>query len=233
MTSQIDAPWGLYERLRPAQIEAIIATCPVAYVPWGALEFHGLHNPIGLDGLKAHGLCRAAAQRAGGVVLPPVYVATETIKVVRGFKHSVEHPAGTVRSLCADYLEQLVDEGFRVVAVVSGHGSGSHVDALRAAGAACMSAHPQVRVTTLTDPEIGHYGADHAAIGETSLLMAVDPGLVDLGALPGDHVPTLDDDGVWGEDPAASSAETGNAMLAAFVNGAATHVRRLREEVNV
>jgi creatinine amidohydrolase len=53
--------WGRYENLRPAQIDAIRAQTPLAYLPWGALEWHSYHAPIGLDGIKAQELCEALA----------------------------------------------------------------------------------------------------------------------------------------------------------------------------
>ena len=69
--------WGKYEKLRPNQIENICLKSPIAYLPWGALEYHGNHNPIGLDGIKAYGLCIDLAKKAGGIVLPPVYQAMQ------------------------------------------------------------------------------------------------------------------------------------------------------------
>ncbi len=124
-------PWGFYERLRPDQIEAIRDRAPIAYLPWGALEWHSYHAPVGLDGLQALGQCRALAQATGGVVLPPVYVGTDTIKPFKGFPHTIEHRAETVRALCREFLSGLEDEDFRVVVIVTGHCGGGHVDALR------------------------------------------------------------------------------------------------------
>src|SRR6478736_6625150 len=79
--------WGLYEQLLPAEIESIFARTPVAYLPWGALEYHGKHAAVGLDGLKAHGLCVELAKAAGGLVLPPVYIAANTIKEAKDLAH--------------------------------------------------------------------------------------------------------------------------------------------------
>ena len=58
--------------MRPRDIARVREEIPVVYVPLGTLEWHGLHNPMGADGLQAEELClRCAAQ--GGVVFPPVY----------------------------------------------------------------------------------------------------------------------------------------------------------------
>ncbi|NUM68336.1 creatininase family protein [candidate division KSB1 bacterium] len=116
--------WGKYEQLRPAQIAAIRARTPIAYLPWGALEWHSYHAPIGLDGIKAHGLCEALAKETGGVVLPAVYVGTDTIKPYKGFHHTIEHNAETVTKLCLEFLQQLADEDFKVIVLVTGHYGG-------------------------------------------------------------------------------------------------------------
>jgi creatinine amidohydrolase len=62
-----------YHRLRPRQLVARRRALPVAYLGLGILEWHGLHNPLGLDGLKAHGVACYLAERLGGVALPPLY----------------------------------------------------------------------------------------------------------------------------------------------------------------
>src|SRR5437763_1208058 len=66
-------PWGRYAELRPEQLEAIMAVAPVAYVPWGALEWHGPHLPLGLDGFTAEGVAERDVQRTGGVLLPTTW----------------------------------------------------------------------------------------------------------------------------------------------------------------
>ena len=70
----MDAPLVVrYERLRPAQIVARREACPVAFLPIGTIEWHGEHNPVGLDTLKMHRLLELCAQRIGGLVFPPLY----------------------------------------------------------------------------------------------------------------------------------------------------------------
>ncbi|MFH1569137.1 MAG: creatininase family protein, partial [Gemmatimonadota bacterium] len=63
-----------YELLRPAEVRARREQCPVAYLPAGSLEWHGVQNPLGTDGLKAHAICCEAARRYGGVVLPTLFL---------------------------------------------------------------------------------------------------------------------------------------------------------------
>lgn len=61
-----------FHRLRPQELRERREECPVAYVPLGTLEWHGLHNPMGADGLQAEELALRCA-RQGGVVFPTVY----------------------------------------------------------------------------------------------------------------------------------------------------------------
>ena len=62
-----------YHTLRPRQLVQKRAHLPVAYIGLGILEWHGLHNPLGLDGLKANGIASYLAGKVGGVVMPPLY----------------------------------------------------------------------------------------------------------------------------------------------------------------
>src|SRR5512147_2687925 len=59
--------------MRPAQLEKAIRNFPVVYVPFGLIEWHGRHLPLGNDALKAHAILVKAAEQCGGVVYPPVY----------------------------------------------------------------------------------------------------------------------------------------------------------------
>ena len=63
-----------YELLRPSEVKALRDQCPVVYIPVGSLEWHGVQNPLGTDGLKAHAICCEAARRHGGVVLPTLFL---------------------------------------------------------------------------------------------------------------------------------------------------------------
>jgi creatinine amidohydrolase/Fe(II)-dependent formamide hydrolase-like protein len=63
-----------YELLRPGQVKSIREECPIAYMPGGSLEWHGVQNPLGTDGLKAHAICCDAALHHGGIVLPTFFL---------------------------------------------------------------------------------------------------------------------------------------------------------------
>lgn len=62
-----------YSQMRPRALVARRLECPVAYLPIGILEWHGYHNPLGLDGIKAERLLARCTERFGGILLPPLY----------------------------------------------------------------------------------------------------------------------------------------------------------------
>ncbi|WP_438479876.1 creatininase family protein [Oleiharenicola lentus] len=218
--------WGLYEQLMPTEIETIFAHAPVAYLPWGALEYHGKHAAVGLDGLKAHSLCVELAKVAGGLVLPPVYVAANTIKEVKDLahrRHSLNFKEETLRLLAREHLEQLADEKFRVVFLLAGHVGQPHYDILQDEAQKFNAAQTATKIICTSETDLIAKDiviVNHAALGEVSFLMNSHPQCIDLARLPKDRVPTLADDAVWGPDPRESSAEKGRVYTKAFVESA-------------
>ena len=94
--------------MRPGQLEAAARKFPVVYVPFGLIEWHGKHLPLGNDALKAHAILVKTAERFGGVVYPPVYFH-------EGFDRKAFVP------VLAELFERLKKTGFRVIIGVSGH----------------------------------------------------------------------------------------------------------------
>lgn len=217
-----------YEFMRPDEIEAVLRVSPIAYIPWGSLEWHGVHNCVGLDALKAHAICLDAARETGGVVLPPVYAGFHTMKPYLGFKHTIEISAETVQRLLREYLEQLVDEGFKVLVLVLGHYGKAHVDAVTQVCDEFSESHREVVVLVypeyLVATEDGVRG-DHAGAYETSLMMHYYPETVDLNLLPAGRTLTIEEDGIGGEDPRGKATLQYGKWLAERI------VRRLTERV--
>jgi len=190
-----------FEEMFPWEFAQAMAEAPIGYLPLGVLEWHGEHNAVGLDALKAHAVCVQAAQKSGGVVVPPLYWATDSredldrgMYLTGGVEHGERYHvpgnmfwirAETFHSLLLDIYEAMRRRGFRVIVVVSGHWSERHnLPVILATGEQFLAQHPHMRWILLTDQEVVpdlHYPNEHAAGGETSLLMAIRPDLVDLG----------------------------------------------------
>ena len=69
-----------YHMMRPDQILKRRKECPVAYIPIGNLEWHGLHNPVGTDTLQAEGLAVLCAQKGGGLAFPSLYYGESRVE---------------------------------------------------------------------------------------------------------------------------------------------------------
>ena len=62
-----------YHEMRPHQVREVRDQFPVAYLPMGVLEWHGEHNPLGLDAVKATAMAEYFAERIGGLVMPTLW----------------------------------------------------------------------------------------------------------------------------------------------------------------
>lgn len=188
------------EEMFPWELAQAMAEAPICYLPLGVLEWHGEHNAVGLDAIKAHAICVQAAQQSGGVVVPPLYWATDYREDLEGGSYltgGIEkgeryHVPGnmfwlrpeTYHNLLLDIYKAMRRRGFRVIVVVSGHWSEQYnLAAIPASGEQFLAQRSDMKWILLTDQEVVpdlHYPREHAAGGETSLLMAIRPDLVDL-----------------------------------------------------
>ncbi|MCS7252799.1 MAG: creatininase family protein [Armatimonadota bacterium] len=218
-----------YELMRPGEIESERQHAPIAYIPWGSLEWHGLHNAIGLDALKAHAIALDAADITGGVVLPPIFAGYGTMKPFKGFKHTIEVSAETIKALLRELLEQLKDEGFKVLVLIMGHYGKQHVDALMSICEEFQSRHCDIVVLAFPEYQVAvedGIRGDHAGAYETSLMMHYYPETVDLTLLPKGRKLSIDEDGVGGEDPRVQASAQFGKETAQLI------VRRIAERVN-
>lgn len=221
-----------YEEMKPREINAVLRECPLAYIAWGALEWHGVQNPVGLDTLKAYHMALELCRETGGVVLPPVYCGYQTMKPWMQFRHTFEFPKEVVADLVYHYLENLYDEGFKAIVLIMGHYGGKHVETVKGAVARFTEKHRYPRVLAMTDYDPASWidvkGGDHAGKNETSLMMHFRPDLVDVPRLPQgplDH----GRDGIT-VDAKEATPEHGAMLARIFVEQAAPRVRELLRE---
>lgn len=221
-----------YEEMKPIQINEILATCPIAYLVWGAHEWHGVHNPVGLDALKVYHMTLELCKVTGGVVLPPVYCGYQTMKPWQGFRHTFEFSKKLVRRYLYEYLENLYEEGFRVIIIVMGHYGGKHVEAIKAGVADFKEKHAYPGVMAIADYEpaswININGGDHAGKNETSLMMHFRPDLVNSSLLPDGEL----DPKYQGctKDAKEATPERGKMLAQIFVEQAAPKIKELLKE---
>ncbi len=207
--------------MRPGQLEAALRKFPVVYVPFGLIEWHGRHLPLGNDALKAHAILVKCAEQYGGVVYPWQWLHADF-----NLQHLVP--------VYAELFQRLKRTGVRVIIGVSGHNIKEQVqmieDALRPVTADGTCAGMGMWEVTLSMSEESN--TDHAAKWETSNMMFFYPDRVDMSEL-GDGPIKLDmspPNGIGGLDPREhASAQVGrrNAELAARAIG-----KKARELLN-
>ena len=75
-----------YKDLQPAQLWEKVKACPIAYIPIGTLEWHGLHMPLGTDMMIPENVFAQIAKKFGGIVLPPLFLAPDIQQKIKGKK---------------------------------------------------------------------------------------------------------------------------------------------------
>lgn len=225
-----------FEEMLPHEMEAAVAAFPVAYVPFGSLEWHGKHLALGNDSLKAHHLLCLTAEKYGGVVVPPTYWGI--LAAVVPWTNSGLGEELT-EALYRRIFECLVEVGFKVVIGVTGHDVAPQVGAIAKAVAAIKAngangangfAMMEGEFYDLTEDRM-----DHAAHWETSLLMYLRPELVDMSRIADEELGTDAGQraaGIYGKDPRQfASPELGKTIADEIIEFIGNKARELLAEI--
>lgn len=225
----------LYEELTPTEFRERLAATPVAYLPLGTIEWHGEHLPLGSDGLQSREFFIMLARETGGIVYPMLFMGPDRKEIVNGEElygmdlykgeedsekaYATQKLDGSsywiekedFRILMEAILKQVSRSGFKVL-VAHGHGpsTGFLIDNIEK-----WEVKYGLKILHCwghRDKEGMGIMVDHAAMNETSLVMALRPELVKMEYLPADtsEWPA----GVGGKDPRLwASPEKGKEIL--------------------
>ena len=239
---------------RPHEIKAAMEKLPVAFIGLGILEWHGEHNAVGLDGVKADGVAIHFARKYGGVAMPPLFwgdFRERTAEVVFteerfSYDHTVPicEKLGYDRSamfknarrgelagrwalwiqLMTHMLFEMESFGYKLIVPVPGHYP--LMGPLRLAIERFHLEGGVCDVFPVTDRMYDDTGSagDHAGAFETSLMMAMFPELVEMDRLDPDLA--KENIGVGGDDPRThASAEFGREILSRFDAALEAHMK--------
>ena len=158
----------------------------------GAMEQHGPHLPIGTDTYLGYAVGARLARRLGDALLAPVVSLGYSVgHLPMAGTVSIEEP--TLEAVIADVCRSLAKHGFREIILLCSHGGNYH--ALANALPRLRSEHRGVRISAIIDFEewveatrqfAQREGLDmtrigvHAGQGETSLMLAHRPDLVQM-----------------------------------------------------
>ncbi len=188
------------ETLLPPELEARLLEMPLVILPFGNIEWHSYHLPLGVDLLKAQALCRAVAARTSGVLAPASYWAAGAVP----FPYTIDFELELIERIAQRLYLQLGAMGFRVILGITGHYTLEQLLVLKRAALRAME---QSAVTIFVGGEYevmsesGFHG-DHAAKWETALMQAIHPPLVHLERLSR----ALPADGILGQDPRTNAS---------------------------
>ncbi|HGJ65170.1 TPA: creatininase family protein [bacterium] len=217
-----------WEKLRPRDMEKRVNEFPVVYVPFGSLEWHGYHNPLGLDTIKARALCLRSAEKSGGIVTPATYWP------IGGLLHpwTVRMSEEMVHDLAVAIFQQMAHVGFKVVIALTGHYGIEQVYHIKKSALEVMY-QTGLSIYALPEYEVvadEGYRGDHAAKWETSLTQYLFPDLVDMNEAEAPDIPM---DGVGGEDPRIhASKELGEKTAELIIERLALVANRLVNETS-
>ena len=156
----------------------------VAVLPWGATEAHNWHLPYATDVIECDHVAAESARVAWEkgarvIVLPTIPFGVQTGQM--DIKLCINMNPSTQAAVLADVVHSLDVQGIRKLVVLNGHGGNNFQQMIR-------ELQPKTRVFLcavnwwpLGDAKsIFHEPGDHAGELETSFIMHVAPGLVNL-----------------------------------------------------
>jgi creatinine amidohydrolase len=210
--------------MRPRQLEEALRRFPVVYVPFGLIEWHGRHLPLGNDAMKAHAILVKSAEQFGGVVYPPVYFPSAMYVRDSEALHPDEDE-WKIAMLTA-LFNRIKAMGTRVIIGVSGHNIPQQIAWINRALEPVVADGTVIGMGLweMTLSQCEESSSDHAAKWETSNMMFFYPDLVDMSELgTGPLAPNMQPpDGIGGLDPREhASVDVGrrNVELAAAAIG--------------
>ncbi len=200
----------------PKELETMLNQHSIAYIPFGALEWHGEHMILGVDSIKAEEICRRSVEITGGVLFPCVnYGAFGTMK----FPFTFHFSKRSLKKMTKNLVKQLYQWGFKIIILLTGHYPEGQIKQVMKAAKKISKKHKDCFALGIPEqkliPDWGYFG-DHAAYWETSMMMAIDSNFVDLEQLPeGLTYPERTiRHGIWGIDPKTQSTiEKGEKIL--------------------
>ncbi|MFI5342385.1 MAG: creatininase family protein [Candidatus Methylomirabilales bacterium] len=160
-------------------------------LPFGAVEQHGPHLPLGTDLFYAEHVCAAVAERVNGLVAPALPYGV--CRSMRNFPGTISLTPATLAAVVREMIGEYIRHGGRKFALITGHAESGHMEAMREAVIPLVNADPGPVILTLgpydfLDPirrEADLVGKDgHAGSIETSQMLVVASETVRMDRIP-------------------------------------------------
>jgi creatinine amidohydrolase len=190
MAGEREVAWA---RLKAQEIRARAAGGAAVILPLAAIEQHGPHLPVMTDARIGTEIALRAARRAAAagrdaLVAPTVAVGLSEHHMAFGGTLTLRPE--TFAAIIADLVDALARQGFRDILLSNSHGG--NIRAMQAAAETLAARLPVTIVATSYAQEAAEEIAAvledqsslmHAEEAETSMMLALEPGLVDASDL--------------------------------------------------
>lgn len=199
----------LVAELSPEELVSLVEEGVPTAIALGAIEWHGPHLPLGLDGLVAEHFVSTLSEHGLILQFPTLWLPMTTLPHRTSRQVSTE----TFRAVVDETIEGLIELGSLSIALVTGHYAQGQLYELYEAAERAMAKHSSARVFAATpfEPLGDDDLLDHAGEVETAQLLAIRPDLVWSARLPeAFHCSTH---AVLGQSPHLASAEQGRKLL--------------------
>lgn len=186
-----------WQKLKAHELRALADRDAVVVLPTAACEQHGPHLPVMTDIRLGHEVAVRAARKLAGevpvVVAPVIWSGLSEHHMAFGGTLSISH--ATFHALLGDLISAVERHGFRRILIANSHG-GNRIAIRYAADAFGRVDGPIIVAASYAEegaPEMSAIledqpGTSHADESETSMMLALEPDLVDasdLGSLKG------------------------------------------------
>jgi len=173
----------LIEEMTPQEITDALKEVDTVVVPLGSVEQHGPHLPVGTDTLIPITVAKRVAERAKTLVAPPVYYGNSLSMI--DMKGVFTVTPDTLASLLLDLCKSFSRQGFKKIVFINGHGGNKQVLSFIGQKARMETGALIVRIdwwdiAAEEIPKICEKEVVHADEGETSMMLACRPELVDM-----------------------------------------------------
>jgi len=238
-----------WEEMLPHEFLEARDRLPVGFMAYGLAEPHGAYNALGLDWLKAYALVEAVAKQHGGIVAPPFAWHIQEVPEFHddGDGHGWLCDVGVRQSVCSSIpadlfyrtvfyqIRALDARGFHAGIFVTGHYGGVEHILRKICEYYLRRTGSPIRLYAIVDWECIDadlpYRGDHAGVCETSQLMVLRPGLVDLTRQTGNaELGTRFAGGVNFTTGPLPTKEIGEQIVASQIRNLASTTKRLVSE---
>jgi len=228
----------LLSKMTWEQVAAYLENDDRVIIPVGSTEQHGPRAVIGTDFLIPDAIAAEAGRRAGVVAAPVIPYGMALHHMA--FPGTISLRPSTLMRVVYDVLAALSRHGFRRVLLLNGHGG--NVPSLMAGVAEANDVYSDMLiktmgwwdvdgVTAIREQAFGDKDGVHGTAGETSIVMALHPGIVSQEPVEMTPLKTSNvwphaarwakryPDGSAGADVNLASAEWGQRLFEAAVSG--------------